>query len=124
MFSGTGIYASVVVGFVLAAALVILVGQNTHRVALSWLPWSITVPLGAVVLAAVLAGSSVTILVGLAWRRNARRILSEREELKRLRAAGEPAPQPGVVGEAAQPDAGARGLTPRTGLLTDQAPPA
>jgi uncharacterized integral membrane protein len=104
VFSGTGIYASVVVGFLLAAALVILVGQNTHRVVLSWLPWSITVPLGAVALAAVLAGSLVTIVVGLAWRRSARRILSEREELKRWRAAGKPPARPDGAEAAAQPD--------------------
>lgn len=93
VFRGTGIYAPAVTGFVLAAALVILVAQNTQRVVINWLGWSITAPTGAVVLAAVLAGSLLTAIAGLLWRRNQRRVLSELEELRRLRAAEEPEPQ-------------------------------
>ncbi len=85
VYRGTGVYVSVVVGFLMAAALVILMAQNTSPVVIHWLVWSITVPAGVVVLAAVLAGSLVTVLGGLSWRRKQRWILSELEELRRLR---------------------------------------
>lgn len=105
MYLGTDAYAPVVVGFLAAVALVILVAQNTSDVAVHWLTWSITVPSGAVMLAAVLAGSLLTILGGLSWRRRQRWILSELEDLRRLRERAGQAPPGGAAGAAgpAQP---------------------
>ena len=91
VYRGTGVYISVIVGFLTAAALVILMAQNTSPVVIHWLVWSITVPAGVVVLTAVLAGSLVTVLGGLSWRRKQRWILSELEELRRLRERAGPA---------------------------------
>ena len=94
-FRGTGIYASLIVGFLVAAALLIFVAQNTESVHLEWLAWSIGVPVAALLLGSVLVGSLLTVIGGLFWRRRRRRVLTEREELRHLRSSTRPPVQAG-----------------------------
>jgi uncharacterized integral membrane protein len=85
-YRGTGIYAAVVVGLLLALAVVILAAQNVDTVTLKWLAWDIDVSLTALILASLLVGAATAVIGGLFWRRRRRRVLTEREELRGLRS--------------------------------------
>lgn len=87
-YRGTGIYAAVVVGLLLALAVVILAVQNVDAVTLEWLAWDIDVSLTALILASLLIGAASAVIGGLFWRRRRRRVLTEREELRGLRSSG------------------------------------
>ena len=85
-FVGTGFYWPVVAGMLLAAAVVVLVFQNTESVRLEWLWLAVEAPLVVIVLVTILATGLFTEIFGWAWRRRRRRALSDREELRRLRS--------------------------------------
>jgi uncharacterized integral membrane protein len=87
VYRGTGVYGAVVLGIVLATAIVVFVAQNTEGVRIQWIVWEASVALASLVLAAMLLGVVLAVIVGWIWRRRQRRIRSEREELERLRAA-------------------------------------
>lgn len=89
VYRGTGIYGSAVFGFLLAVATIIFIAQNTESVTIEWLVWDLSISLAAVVLAAMLLSVLLGIPIGLVWRRRRRRMLKEREELERLRSAGD-----------------------------------
>ena len=84
-FLGTGLFWSLLLGILLAIAIVIFIFQNTDSVPIEYLGWDFTAPLVGIVLAAGLAGVVLDELLGLLLRRRRRRILQEREELRRLK---------------------------------------
>jgi uncharacterized integral membrane protein len=85
VFVGTGLFWGLIVGVVLAVAVVILAAQNTGRITVSFLGWDFSTPLIVVVLGALLIGVVVDELFGLVYRKRRRRTLRERDELQRLR---------------------------------------
>ncbi len=85
VFVGTGLFWGLIVGFVLALAVVILAAQNTATVTISFLAWDFSTPLIVVILGSLLIGVVLDELFGLVHRSRRRRILRDREELKRLR---------------------------------------
>ncbi|HEU4319236.1 MAG TPA: lipopolysaccharide assembly protein LapA domain-containing protein [Acidimicrobiia bacterium] len=85
VFVGTGLFWGLIIGVLLAVAVVILAAQNTDRINVSFLGWDFSTPLIAVVLGALLIGVVVDELFGLVYRKRRRRTLRERDELQRLR---------------------------------------
>lgn len=85
VFVGTGLFWGLIVGIVLALAVVILAAQNTGRITVSFLGWDFSTPLIVLVLGALLIGVVVDELLGLVYRKRRRRTLRERDELQRLR---------------------------------------
>lgn len=85
VFVGTGLFWGLIVGIVLALAVVILAAQNTDRITVSFLGWDFSTPLIVLVLGSLLIGVVVDELFGLVYRKRRRRTLGEREELQRLR---------------------------------------
>ena len=85
-FVGTGFYWPVVAGMLLAAAIVVLVFQNTDSVRVEWLWLAAEAPLVVIVLVTILVTGLFTEIFGWVWRRRRRQALSDREELSRLRS--------------------------------------
>jgi len=85
-YRSTGVWASVVVFALAAAAFLVFIAQNTEQVAVHWTAWHVEVSLAAVVFGAMLLGSLLTITVGAVWRFRRRRELRRREELRTLRS--------------------------------------
>ncbi|HEX6299570.1 MAG TPA: lipopolysaccharide assembly protein LapA domain-containing protein [Acidimicrobiia bacterium] len=85
VFVGTGLFWGLIVGVILALAVVILAAQNTGTVTISFLVWDFSTPLIVLILGSLLIGIIVDELFGLVYRKGRRRTLGEREELKRLR---------------------------------------
>jgi uncharacterized integral membrane protein len=85
VFMGTGLFWGLIVGVVLAVAVVILAAQNTGRITVSFLGWDFSTPLIVLLLGALLIGVVVDELFGLVYRKRRRRTLRERDELQRLR---------------------------------------
>lgn len=86
-YRGTGIYAAVVIGLLLAVAVVILAVQNVDAVTIEWLGWDLDLSLAALILASLLAGGATAVIGGFFWRRRRRRLLTEREELRGMRSS-------------------------------------
>jgi uncharacterized integral membrane protein len=85
VFVGTGLVWSLIVGIILALAVVILAAQNTGTITVSFLGWDFSTPLIVLILGALLVGVVVAELFGLIYRKRRRRTLKERDELQRLR---------------------------------------
>jgi uncharacterized integral membrane protein len=85
VFVGTGLFWGLIVGVILALAVVILAAQNTGTITISFLGWDFSTPLVVLILGSLLIGIVVDELFGLVYRKRRRRTLREREELKRLR---------------------------------------
>jgi len=83
-YRGTGIVPAVVVGIVLAAALIAFVAQNSRSVALDWLWLDFRTSPAVLVLAALFVGVVADEVLGLFFRRARRRRLAERERLARV----------------------------------------
>ena len=77
---------AVVIGIVLAAAVIAFIAQNTKRVDLKWLWIDFRTTPGVLALIALFLGVVAAVVIGAAIRRNRRTRLNEREELARLRA--------------------------------------
>ncbi len=84
-FRGTGLYWSLLLGVILAIAILIGIIQNAQSVQLKYLVWDLSTPLIVVLLVTVFASVLLTALVGVAWRHRRRRQLTDREELRGLR---------------------------------------
>jgi uncharacterized integral membrane protein len=85
VFVGTGLFWGLIVGVLLAVAVVILAAQNTGRTTISFLGWDFSTPLIVLILGALLVGVVVDEIFGLVYRKRRRRTLSDRDELERLR---------------------------------------
>lgn len=85
VFVGTGVFWGLIVGVILALAVLILAAQNTTNVTISFLGWDFSTPLIVLILGALLIGIVLDELYGLVYRKRRRRTLRERAELKRLR---------------------------------------
>ena len=85
VFLGTGLFWSLILGLLLAAALVIFVFQNTQSVDVQWLGFDFTAPLIGLLLATALIAIVIDQIAGVLYRRRRRRTRTEREELQRLR---------------------------------------
>lgn len=85
VFVGTGLFWGLIVGFVLALVVIILAAQNTAAVTISFLAWDFSTPLIVIILGSLLIGIILDEVFGLVHRARRRRILRDREELKRLR---------------------------------------
>ena len=85
VFVGTGLFWGLVIGALLAVAVIILAAQNTQQVTLEFLPFEIDTPLIVVLLASLLIGVVLDEIIGWAYRARRRRTLTEKEELKLLR---------------------------------------
>ena len=92
-FRGTGVYWSLLLGLILAVAILIGIIQNAQSVQLKYLVWDLSTPLIVVLLVTIFATVLLSALVGVAWRHRRRRQLTEREELRGLRGhTSDPAP--------------------------------
>lgn len=85
VFVGTGLFWGLIVGFILAVAVIVLAAQNTGDVTISFLVWEFSTSLIVVILGSILIGIVLDELFGLVYRKRRRRTLRERDELKRLR---------------------------------------
>jgi uncharacterized integral membrane protein len=83
---GTGIYWGLIVGLILAAAVVVGVTQNSQRVEVKYLVWEGHASLAVVLLATVVVTVALTTVAGVVWRRSRRRRLTQQDELQSLRA--------------------------------------
>ena len=92
---GTGLYWSLILALVVAAALIVGIIQNSQEVRLKYLAWEGNVPLIVVLLGTVVLTVALTSLVGLIWRRRRRHQLTEALELRELRAQAQSA---GIAG--------------------------
>lgn len=86
VYLGTGFISGLVIGILVATAVIILAAQNVGDATVHFFGWQFEIPLIALILGSVLAGVVLAELVGVFYRRRRRRILNEREELKRLRS--------------------------------------
>lgn len=86
VFVGTGLFWTLILGLLLAAALVIFIFQNTQDVEVEWLGFDFTAPLIGLLLATALIAVIIDQIAGVMLRRRRRRARTEREELKRLQA--------------------------------------
>lgn len=86
VFAGTGISWAFIFGAILTAAIIILAVQNTDPVPVKLYFWETEAPLIIVMLVTALVVVLIDEMIGLIIRRRKRRVLAEREELKRLRA--------------------------------------
>jgi uncharacterized integral membrane protein len=84
---GLGVWTSVAIAVLTAAAFLVFVAQNTEDSNVEWTVWSVGVPLAAIVFGAMLLGSVLTLAIGAIWRLRRRRRLRERVELHRLRSS-------------------------------------
>jgi uncharacterized integral membrane protein len=87
VFVGTGLFWGLVIGTLLTVIVIILAAQNTQQVTVKFLPFEIGTPLIVVLLASLLVGVILDEIIGWAYRARRRRTLTEKEELKHLRAA-------------------------------------
>ncbi len=85
-FHGTGLYWSLLLGLILAIAILIGIIQNSQSVQLNYLGWDLSTPLIVVLLVTIFASVLLTALVGVVWRHRRRGQLTEREELRGLRS--------------------------------------
>ncbi len=86
IFAGTGISWAFVFGVILTVAIIILAVQNTDPVPVTLYFWETEAPLIIVMLVTALVAILIDEMIGLVIRRRKRRIMAEREELRRLRA--------------------------------------
>jgi len=85
VFVGTGLFWGLIVGVILAVAMIILAAQNTGNVTISFLGWEFSTPLIVLILGSLLIGVVLDELFGLVYRKGRRRTLRDRDELNRLR---------------------------------------
>lgn len=85
VFVGTGLFWGLIIGVILAAAVVILAAQNTDTATISFLAWDLSTPLIVLILGSLLTGIVLDELFGLVYRKRRRRTLRDRDELQRLR---------------------------------------
>lgn len=85
VFVGTGLFWGLVIGVVLAVAVIVLAAQNTERAAIAFLGWGFSTPLIVVILASLVAGVIFDELFGLVYRVRRRKTLNERDQLKRIK---------------------------------------
>jgi uncharacterized integral membrane protein len=81
---GTGLFWTLIVGCIVALAIIIFMAQNAASSRVNFLSLHFHLPLAVLVLAAVLAGVVVDELAGVAYRHRRRRRMGERHELRRL----------------------------------------
>ncbi len=89
VFAGTGISWAFIFGVLLTVAIIVLAVQNTDQVPVTLYFWDIEAPLIIVMVVTGLAAILIDELIGMIIRRRKRKVLAEREELKRLRAKAE-----------------------------------
>lgn len=85
VFVGTGFFWGLVFGVLITVMVIIFAAQNTASTEVRFLGWEFATPIIVLILGSVLAGIIIDEVAGLIYRRRKRRILNEREELKRLR---------------------------------------
>jgi len=86
VFAGTGISWAFIFGVLLTVAVIVLAVQNTDAVPVTLYFWETSAPLIIVMVVTGLAAILIDELIGMIIRRRKRKVLAEREELKRLRA--------------------------------------
>lgn len=84
VFLGTGLFWGLVVGVLLAAAMIVLAAQNTGNTAIAFLGWEFSTPLFVVILGTLLVGVVFDELFGLVYRVRRRRTMRDRDRLKRI----------------------------------------
>ncbi|MGZ8786150.1 MAG: LapA family protein [Acidimicrobiia bacterium] len=85
VFAGTGLFWGLIVGVILAVAVVILAAQNTDTATISFLAWDFSTPLIVLILGSLLIGIVLDELFGLVYRKGRRRTLRDKDQLERLR---------------------------------------
>jgi uncharacterized integral membrane protein len=85
VFAGTGLVWGLIVGVILAVAVVILAAQNTDTATISFLSWDFSTPLIVLILGSLLIGIVLDELFGLVYRKRRRRTLRDKDQLERFR---------------------------------------
>ncbi|HUG75028.1 MAG TPA: lipopolysaccharide assembly protein LapA domain-containing protein [Acidimicrobiia bacterium] len=85
VFVGTGLFWGLMFGVLFTAAVIVFAAQNTASIEVTFLVWQFATPIIVLILGSVLAGVIIDEVAGLVYRRRKRRVLTDREELKRLR---------------------------------------
>ncbi len=76
-FRGTGLYWTLILTLVVAAAIIIGIIQNSQGVTLKYLAWTGRLSLAVALLATIVLIVALTSLVGVIWRRRRRHQLTE-----------------------------------------------
>jgi len=84
-FVGTGVFWATALILIFAASVIAVVVQNTHDVPFEFLWIDTEVPLLTVILFSALISVVCVEVATAVWRLRRRRVLNEREELRRLR---------------------------------------
>jgi uncharacterized integral membrane protein len=82
----TGFRWGLFFGLLLIGAIAVLAAQNTQTVRLRILGWDGNAPLIVIMLFTAVIAVVIDELIGVMWRIRRRRLLAEREELRRLRS--------------------------------------
>jgi uncharacterized integral membrane protein len=69
VFVGTGLLWGLIVGVILAVAVIILAAQNTRTPTISFLGWDLSTPLIVLILGSLLIGIVLDELFGLVYRK-------------------------------------------------------
>lgn len=93
-FAGTGVFWAILTIILVSAAIVAVVVQNTHDVEFEFLWFDIETALLTIILVTALIAALATETVAAFWRSRRRKVLTEREELKRLRGGRSAEPEP------------------------------
>jgi uncharacterized integral membrane protein len=84
-YRSVGVFWSVILGFLIALAVIIFLAQNTQTVEVNFLWMTGSAALAVLVLVVAFAAVVVDELAGVVLRSRQRRVKNEREELRRLR---------------------------------------
>jgi uncharacterized integral membrane protein len=85
VYVGTGVSWAIVLTVVLIAFIAVVAARNTAAVTVDLIFWRLEAPLISIILGTAAAAVILDELVGIIWRWRRRRLLKQREELKRLK---------------------------------------
>jgi uncharacterized integral membrane protein len=105
---GTGLYWTLILTLVVAAAIVVGIVQNSQQIRLRYLTWEGDVPLAVALLGTIVLTVALTALVGVIWRRRRRQQMADAAELLERRRQAEPP----SVGTGTEEVPAGRAMTP------------
>ena len=85
IYVGTGFHWGLAAILLLIVLVAVVAAQNTHDVTFEFLWFEWTIPLFVVILVVVVSAVVLIEVAGWLWRRRRRQLLTDRDELRRLR---------------------------------------